>query len=95
MTVLPRKCILKFKRDTRMCLNPKPKIKLECVTPLKLLETYSQELLADSEQPGSINIEIHKEQPTGDEKEIQDEDKPVFKKVIQTENSIVEITRNF
>ena len=60
-----------------------------------LLETSSQELLADKEEPGEINVEIHHEQPTGDDKKIKHDEKPVFKKVIETENSIIEITRNF
>ena len=56
-------------------------------------------MLADQvrneEEPGEINVEIHNEQPTGDDKNIKDEEKLVFKKVIETENSIIEITRNF
>ena len=59
------------------------------------LETSSQEILSNKEEPGEINVEIHNEQPTGDDKKIKDEEKLVFKKVIETENSIIEITRNF
>ena len=69
---------------TRITLNHK-----------KLLETSSQELLADNKEPGGINVEIHNEQPTGDDKKIKHDEKPVFKKVIETENTIIEITRNF
>ena len=61
------------------------------------LESSSKELLADNEEPSLINDEVHNNSSTRITKDETSKDnvEPVFKKVIETEKAIIEITRNF
>jgi len=65
------------------------------------LESSSKELLADNGEPSLINddnaftIDEKVQTSITKVKTIQDDEKTVFKKVIETENSIIEISRNF